>query len=78
MRCIVGHVPEEFQHLFGHLEGRVAQVTTIYANSEDRNKNAYSTSKDGVCIASLVDNPVAGDELLNPIVFFVDSDEETE
>ena len=78
MRCIVGHVPEEFHHLFAHLEGRVAQVTTIYAGSKDKNKIAYSTSKDGVCIASLVDNPEAGDELLNPLVLMVDSDEEVE
>ena len=78
MRCIVGHVPEEFNHLFAHLEGRIAQVTTIYAGSNDKNKNTYSKSKDGVCIAQLVDNPMVGDELLNPLVFMVDSDEETE
>ena len=78
MRCIVGYVPEAFQNLFAHLEGRVAQVTTIYAGSNDKNKIAYSNSKDGVCIATLVDNPMVGDELLNPLVFMVDSDEETE
>ena len=78
MRCIVGHVPEEFKNLFGHLEGRIAQVTTIYAGSKDKNKIAYSNSKDGICIVSLVDNPVAGDELLNPLVVMVDSDEEAE
>ena len=78
MRCIVGHVPEEFTHLFAHLEGRIAQVTTIFAGSNDKKKNAYSKSKDGVCIAQLVDNPMAGDELLNPLVVMVDSDQEDE
>jgi hypothetical protein len=78
MRCIVGHVPEAFQHLFAHLEGRVAQVCTIYAGSKDKNKMAYSNSKDGVCIALLVDSPMVGDELLNPLVVMVDSDEDTE
>ena len=78
MRCIVGHVPEEFTHLFAHLEGRIAQVTTIFAGSNDKKKNTYSKSKDGVCIAQLVDNPMAGDELLNPLVVMVDSDQEDE
>ena len=76
MRCIIGHVPENFKDYFVHLEGRIAQVTTIYAASRDKNKIAYLNSKDGACIASLVDNPMAGDELLNPLVFMVDSDEE--
>ena len=74
----MGHVPEEFIRHFAHLEGRIAQVTTIYEGSNDKNKIAFSNSKDGVCIASLVDNPMAGDELLNSLVFMVDSDEEDE
>ena len=78
MRCIVGHVPEEFSNLFELLEGRVAQVTIIYAASRDKNKIAYSKSKEGVCIADLVDNPKAGDQLLRKLVFMPDSDEEVE
>ena len=49
-----------------------------FTPTKDKNKITYSNSKDGVCIVSLVDNPVAGDELLNPLVVMVDSDEEAE
>lgn len=76
-RCIVGRVPDTFSNFFTQLEGRVAQVDTIYAFSRNAKKLAYSTRNEGVCHAILIDKPLPGDELMDKLVYVVDSDDDS-
>ncbi|KAG7342829.1 hypothetical protein IV203_020773 [Nitzschia inconspicua] len=46
-RCVIGHVPEKLSEYFHRLEGRIAQVSTIYHHSKDSNKMAFSNKNDG-------------------------------
>jgi hypothetical protein len=77
-RCVIGHVPEKFSEHFHLLEGRIAQVYTIFHLSKDANKMAFSNKNDGVCHAILVDKVMPGDELLDPIVETIDSASDSE
>lgn len=72
-RCCIGHVPENLKQHFGSLDGRLAQVYTIYHLSKDANKFAFSIKRDGVCHGILVDKAVANDVLLDGLVEVVDS-----
>ncbi|KAG7363770.1 hypothetical protein IV203_031547 [Nitzschia inconspicua] len=67
-RCVIGHVPENLSEYFHRLEGRIAQVYTIYHLSKDSNRMAFSKKNDGVCHAILVDKAIACDELLDDLV----------
>ncbi|KAG7373118.1 hypothetical protein IV203_033842 [Nitzschia inconspicua] len=58
-RCVIGHVPEKLSEYFHRLEGRIAQVYTIYHLSKDSNRMAFSNKNDGVCHAILVDKGIA-------------------
>lgn len=71
-------MPEDFKHFYKQLEGRIAQVDTIYANSNDANKLAFSRQKEGVCHAILVDKPQQGDSRMDELVYIIDSDENSE
>ncbi|KAG7343947.1 hypothetical protein IV203_021955 [Nitzschia inconspicua] len=46
-RCVIGHVPEKLSEYFHRLEGRIAQVYTIYHLSKDSNRMAFSNKNDG-------------------------------
>ncbi|KAG7374829.1 hypothetical protein IV203_013924 [Nitzschia inconspicua] len=58
-RYVIGHVPENLSEYFHRLEGRIAQVYTIYHHSKDSNRMAFSKKNDGVCHAILVEKGVA-------------------
>ncbi|KAG7354595.1 hypothetical protein IV203_003951 [Nitzschia inconspicua] len=53
-RCVIGHVPEKLSEYFHRLEGRIAQVYTIYLLSKDSNRMAFSNKNDGFLFPSSV------------------------
>jgi hypothetical protein len=75
-RCIVGYLPEVYKDHAKLLEGRLAQVVTIFTLSKDSNKIAFSNKNEGVCHAILIDKQLSGDERLDELVTLVDSDVE--
>jgi hypothetical protein len=53
-------------------------VYTIYPISEDPTKTRFAAANDGVCQVLLVDNAVAGDDLIDKLTVVVDSDSDNE
>lgn len=54
-----------------HLEGRLGHVTDL----SSKTKNRYSMAHKGICLASLIDNYLPGDDLINSCLDAVESDE---
>ena len=77
-RCIVGYVDPRALVVRMHLEGRLGQVTDIFSLSSSATKNRYSMAHKGVCLASLIDNYLPGDDLINSCLDAVESDESEE
>ena len=74
-RCIVGYVDPRALAVRHRLEGRLGQVTDLFSMSESSSKNRYSTTHKGVCLVSLIDNYLPGDDLINTYLDAIESDE---
>ena len=72
-RCLIGRVGPEFSSFYHRLEGRLAQVVTIFPLSNSRRKKAFSIKNDGVCHVLLVDRLMDGDLKMMEIIDTVDS-----
>jgi len=77
-RCLIGHVNEGLKDLFPALDGRLAQVTEIYAHSANARKAVYSDRHNGVCFAMLVDKYMDNDDAFIEHLEIVSSDSENE
>ena len=75
-RCMIGRVSEEFKTFFPRLEGRIAQVVTIFPNVGKRRKAVFSKKKKGVCHVMLIDKLIEGDMAMLDLLDLVsDSDD---
>ena len=75
-RCVVGRVGSSNIALLRQVEGRLAQVTELFSNSASNIKKSYSSENGGVCTAVLVDRFIPGDEVVNRVNTFIESDSE--
>ena len=60
-----------------HLESHLGQVTDFFLFSESLTKNYYSRSHKGVCLASLVDNCLPGNQDTHSYLSIVNCDDES-
>ena len=76
-RCVLGRVDPRAWDVHKRLEGRLAQVIEIFAESSNKVKKDYNEAHNGVCLCSIVDRYNPGDDVINEFLDIVDSDEES-
>lgn len=72
--CVIGRLGPMYNGALDHMDGRLAQITEMWANSQSRHKIDYSTSHNGVARAELIDNYTQGDRALSMLLHSVDCD----
>lgn len=71
-QCCVGRLSEKYNKHLDLLDGRLAQITDLFKNSNSQHKIAFNKEQEGVCLCAIVDRYVAGDEKLNGLLDDID------
>ena len=74
-RCMVGYLPPKYDVLENVLEGRLCQITEVYASSNNKRKQDYMKRNKGVCRAVIVDKFDERDGVFNNIIEKIESDD---
>src|SRR6056300_758216 len=70
--CVLGRVDPRAWDVQERLEGRLAQVIEIFAESSNKIKKDYNEAHNGVYLCSIVDQYNPGDDVTNEFLDIVD------
>ena len=73
---MVGYLDPKFMAVADQLEGRLCQVTDIFSNSTSPDRKRLSEEHKGVCLMTIVDSYRNGDDKINELYDYPDSEEE--
>ena len=67
-RCVVGYVPPKYNRFLDDLNGRLAQVTSIYSKNDGLKRKRDFHNYQGVVRAVLIEGPGPVDEEYNRLL----------